>query len=71
MTVYRVEWTIDVPANNPREAAENAFAHMRRPDTTATCFSVTEHDGDGQSVPVDLMDPGSPYTDKPIEEDSA
>jgi hypothetical protein len=40
MPEYRVIWTIDVDAADPREAAEKARAAQVRPDTTATVFQV-------------------------------
>jgi hypothetical protein len=50
--MYRVLWEIDLPADSPEEAAEKALACIRRPDTTATVFCVT--DGDGTVSKVDL-----------------
>lgn len=37
---YRVTWEIDVTANSPREAAEQALTIQRDPDSTATVFEV-------------------------------
>lgn len=57
MKTYRVEWIIDVDAESPRAAAEQAWGHLRRPDSTANCFEVTEFDGFdpvGEPVTVDL-----------------
>jgi hypothetical protein len=51
---YLVEWRIDIEADSPREAAEEAFRIMQEPDTSATCFDVIEKDGDGSSTYVDL-----------------
>jgi len=41
MTKYYVEWTIDIEADSPREAAEKALAIHRNPESTATVFSVS------------------------------
>ena len=58
MPEYLVKWKINVNADSPREAAEQAWAHMRRPDSTANVFTVTDEDGDDTEV--DLMDGGEP-----------
>lgn len=55
--MYRVEWAIDVAADNPRAAAEEAFQMMRKPDTTATVFDVFDMDGNGEFKRVDLQEP--------------
>ena len=45
-TEYRVEWEIDAfSATNPREAAQEAWDAMRRPDSTANVFTVRGRDG--------------------------
>lgn len=57
MPSYLVTWEIDIfDAASPREAAEQAFAHMQRPGTMATAFKVIEHDSGGDAVSVDLLD---------------
>jgi hypothetical protein len=57
MRRYLVTWEIDiVDALSPRDAARQAFDIMRRPDTTATCFKVIEHDSGGDAASVDLLD---------------
>lgn len=38
-------WEIDIDADSPIEAAQEARAVQLRPDTTATVFSVWEHAG--------------------------
>jgi hypothetical protein len=53
MTQYRVEWIIDVDADNPREAAEEAWDAMRQHDSTACSFSVWQGE------------PGGPYKTGP------
>ena len=42
---FRVVWEIDVYAETPREAAEQAFDHMQRPNTLANYFKVCDQDG--------------------------
>lgn len=42
---YLVEWKIDIDADNPEEAAVQAFIAMRDPESTATVFHVTSPDG--------------------------
>ena len=53
MSHYKVTWTIDICANNPREAAEKCLAIHRDPFSTATFFEVTDVDS-GEHVDVDL-----------------
>lgn len=56
MPSYRVTWEIDVEdAEDPREAAERAWAHMRWPTSTANYFTVKDVDT-GESVDVDLSE---------------
>ena len=52
--MHHVTWEIDLDAGTPREAAEEAFAIMQRPGTTATVFDVT--DEAGATHRVDLME---------------
>lgn len=57
MGTYRVTWSIDIfDADFPRDAAEQAWAAMRRPGSTANAFTVT--DAAGGSVDVDLEEEG-------------
>lgn len=53
---YTVEWTINVEADSPREAALQAFAHMQRTGTTANVFQVYDDLGSGEPVTIDLED---------------
>ncbi|MBT7067490.1 MAG: hypothetical protein HN919_14405, partial [Verrucomicrobia bacterium] len=39
-------WEIDLDAESPREAAMRALAIMRRPDSTATVFTVIDVNGE-------------------------
>lgn len=43
MAEYRVTWTIDIVAESPREAAQQAQAIQRDADSIATVFEVIEH----------------------------
>lgn len=56
MPMYRVEWTIDVDAENPEAAARKARRYQQWPRPGYWCgvFSVIEHDSGGESVQVDL-----------------
>lgn len=51
---YHVVWEIDIDADSPREAAEQAFHYMQIPGTSANAFDV--FDEDGEPVHVDLME---------------
>lgn len=57
MPTYRVKWTIDVEAEDPRAAAAEAQRKQQanREDYWAGCFDVTEHDTTN-TVRVDLND---------------
>ena len=62
MTItYHVEWTIDIEADGPAEAAERAREIQQDPESIATVFRVT--DGDWHSWHVDL-------TEKDVRSDS-
>ena len=47
---YRVTWTIDLEAHSPEDAADQALAIHRDPQSLATVFDVT--DAEGRSVVV-------------------
>ncbi len=49
---YLVEWSIDIWAASPLEAAREALKIQRDPDSIATVFNII--DEDGESVDVDL-----------------
>jgi hypothetical protein len=53
MPNYLVEWTIDIEADSPREAARKALETQRDEDSIAVCFTI--HDGD-TVVNVDLLE---------------
>ena len=51
---FLVTWAIDSDADSAREAAEEAWAAMRRPDSIANVFDVI--DSNGEVVKVDLSE---------------
>jgi len=52
-TRIRVVWEVDVDADGPREAAEEALRMQRNPESTATVFDVTN---ERETVRVDLLE---------------
>ena len=44
MPGYRVTWVIDLEADTPQQAAEQALAIQRNPESIATVFDVTDED---------------------------
>jgi hypothetical protein len=50
---YLVTWEIEITADSPEDAAQQARDVQQDPDSMATVFGVT---GDGQTVTVDLSD---------------
>jgi hypothetical protein len=56
MKRYLVEWSIDLYAETPEEAARQALAIHRDPESIATVFKVIEHDAGGDAVTVDLSE---------------
>jgi hypothetical protein len=42
MAEYYIEWSIEIDADSPREAAEKALAIQRDPNSSATVFKVWE-----------------------------
>jgi hypothetical protein len=53
MTTYRVVWEIDIEADCPEEAADNALKIQRDPSAEATCFDVWY--GPNKVLSVDLL----------------
>lgn len=49
---YRVVWEIDIEADSPIEAAEEAYDTQRSPASTATVFDVFGEDGTEEQVDV-------------------
>jgi hypothetical protein len=56
MATYRVNWSIDLEADAPRAAAEEALRVQRDPQSIATVFQV--QDMDGCICDIDLLKPG-------------
>jgi hypothetical protein len=54
MPHYLVTWEIDVWADTPERAAQDARTIQRHPQSTATVFTVTTDDGDATAI--DLAD---------------
>lgn len=54
MPDYFVSWEIDITADSPRAAAEQAREHQMRPDTTAVVFRVWDQAGEEELV--DLLE---------------
>jgi hypothetical protein len=48
--MYRVEWEIDIEADNPHEAAQKALMIQRRHGSSATVFTVFDESGHDQTV---------------------
>lgn len=63
-TSYRVRWEIDIDAETPREAAEEALAIQRDHACMATVFDIIDLDhigdeGEEAIVRIDLLGDGS------------
>lgn len=52
--LYKVDWTIDIDADSPEEAARKALAIHRDQDSCALYFTTTDEAGKVKSV--DLWD---------------
>ena len=52
---YLVIWEMDIYADSPREAAENAWGHMRAPFSTTNVFNVIDKDGVGTIVDLEEL----------------
>lgn len=50
---YSIIWSIDIEAETPRDAAEEALKIQRDPESTATCFEVM--DDEGTVINIDLL----------------
>ena len=55
MTEYTVTWTIELDAESPADAARQALAIQRDPESIATFFTVRNNEG-GTSHDVDLWE---------------
>lgn len=56
MKHYVVTWEVDIYAETPRQAAEQALAIHRDPESMATVFDVWTDDEDGTHR-IDLLEP--------------
>lgn len=50
---YLVTWQIELTADSPREAAEEALRIHRNPDSIATVFEVRSEDGTSTTIDLD------------------
>jgi len=55
MPAYLVEWSIDIDAETPEEAAKLALEVQRDPESQGLFFEVTD-DKTGECVTVDLFE---------------
>ncbi len=53
MPEYRITWEIDLDADSPREAAEQALCIHRNPESIATVFDVTDETGHTERIDLD------------------
>jgi hypothetical protein len=58
MTEYLVEWSIEVSADSPEEAARTALAIQRKHDSSATVFNVYAENGDPVQIDLTEIDEG-------------
>src|SRR5436309_15439726 len=56
MPEYRITWEIDLWADSPREAAEQALTIHRNPESIATVFDVTDETGHTERIDLDEAD---------------
>jgi hypothetical protein len=62
--LYRVSWEIDVEAEDPMEAAQQALDIQRDPDSTATVFRV-RHSVSKEASTIDLLDEAGSTAEPP------
>lgn len=55
MKSYRVRWEIDIEADSPEEAAQEALAIQRDEDSIATVFNVIDSTGHGKAYTIDFL----------------
>ena len=53
MPEYRVHWEIDIEAESPIDAAEQALTIHRSPESIATVFDVTDEGGHTERIDLD------------------
>lgn len=51
---YRVEWSMEIDADSPEEAARKALAIHRDPESVASVFDV--YDEAGEAARVDILE---------------
>jgi hypothetical protein len=56
MPEYRITWEIQITADSPREAAEQALAIQRDPNSIATVFDVADDDGNIERINLEEID---------------
>lgn len=56
MNTYVVGWNMEIDAESPEEAARQALAIHRDPNSTATVFDVLEADGSGEAIRIDATE---------------
>jgi len=56
MPTYLVSWKIEIEADTPREAAEEALEIQRDPESLATLFEVLALKGDEISASINPLD---------------
>lgn len=56
MPDFRVEWSMDIEADTPEDAARQTWAHMRRHDSTANVFTVISASGEQETIDLQEID---------------
>ena len=57
MTEYLVQWTIEIQADSPEDAARQALALQRDPSSLTACFQVAgDDDGEYETIDLDELD---------------
>lgn len=60
MQSYLVEWSINIDADSPEDAARQALGIQRDPHSVATVFHM--YGDDGHDTIIDIEDPDDPIT---------
>lgn len=50
MTSFKVSWEIDIEAETPLEAAQQAWDIVRRPSSSANVFTVYAENGETEKI---------------------
>jgi hypothetical protein len=53
--MFLVTWEMHIEADDPTEAAKQAWAHMRRPESTANVFDVVDQSGTKERVDLQVI----------------